>query len=138
MKTPVNISAVRIEGAIHTRKSFLAGVIEPAVSSSSAAGSTTLEDVLHTTRRISYGLKNTDIFSAVSASLEPPQSGLASPQVGDVDLVFKTKERGRWYVSTATEVGNSEGTAVCIRSFSMSSTLICKRTLLSECLCPRS
>lgn len=138
MKTPVNISAVRVEGATHTRKSFLAGVIEPAVSSSSAAGTTTLEDALHTTRRISYGLQKTDIFSAVSASLEPPQSGLASPHVGDVDLVFKTKERGRWYVSTATEVGNSEGTAVCIRSFRTSRTLIRKRILLSECLRPCS
>ncbi len=138
MKTPVIISAIRVEGATHTRKSFLAGVIEPAVSSSSAAGATTLEDVLHTTRRISYGLQKTDIFSAISASLEPPQSGLASPQFGDVDLVFKTKERGRWYVSTATEVGNSEGTAVCTRSSPTLRILTGKHILFSECLCSRA
>ena len=44
-------------GATYTCKSFLVRVIEPAVSLSSAAGpgATVLEDVLHTTQRISYG-----------------------------------------------------------------------------------
>ncbi|KAF8198623.1 surface antigen-domain-containing protein [Pholiota molesta] len=115
MKTAVNISAVRVEGAPHTRKSFLAGIIEPALPSRSTDGAppppTTLEDVLHTTRRIAHGLQKTDIFASVSASLERPESALADPTVGDVDLVFKTKERGRWFVTSSTEVGNSEGTA---------------------------
>lgn len=118
MQTPVTISAVRVEGATHTRKSFLAGVITPALAlpsqpkGAAEPRQTTLEDALHATRRIAAGLQRTDIFSTVSASLEPPQSALASPRAGDVDLVFKAKERGRWYVSSSTEVGNSEGTAV--------------------------
>lgn len=119
LKTAVNISAVRIEGASHTRKSFLAGIIEPALPSISSSNDSipqpsTLEDVLHTSRRIAHGLQKTGIFSSVTASLERPESASADPTVGDVDLLFKTKERGKWFVSTSTEVGNSEGTAVRI------------------------
>jgi outer membrane protein insertion porin family len=102
----MNISAVRVEGATHTRKSFLSSIIAPALSTDDS----TLEEVLHTTRRISHALKKTDIFSSVEPHVDRPRSNLASP--GDVDLVFKTRERGRWYVSSATEVGNNEGSAV--------------------------
>lgn len=31
---------------------------------------------------------------------------------GDVDLVLKTREKGRFYVKGGTEVGNGEGSAV--------------------------
>jgi hypothetical protein len=44
--------------------------------------------------------------------LERPRDPLARP--GDVDLVFKNKERGRLYASSSTELGNNEGSAVCI------------------------
>lgn len=108
----MKISAVRVEGAIHTRKSFLGSIIAPALSTDN---NSTLEDVLHTTRRISHALKKTDIFSLLEPHVDRPRSNLASP--GDVDLVFKTRERGRWYVSSATEVGNNEGSAVCLSPF---------------------
>ena len=103
----MNISAVRVEGATHTRKSFLNSIIAPALSTENDS---TLEDVLHTTRRISHALKKTDIFSSVEPHIDRARSNLASPR--DIDLVFKTRERGRWYVSSATEVGNNEGSAV--------------------------
>jgi hypothetical protein len=74
----------------------------------------TLEDVLHATRRISNILQKTDIFTSIEAHLERPRDPLARP--GDVDLVFKTKERGRLYASSSTELGNNEGSAVCILS----------------------
>ncbi|KAF8962336.1 surface antigen-domain-containing protein [Flammula alnicola] len=112
LKTSVNISAVRVEGATHTRQSFLGAIINPAIPPpfpAVAEQPTTLEDVLHATRRISNSLRKTDIFSSVEAYIDRPRDILA--QQGDMDLVFKTKERGRWYVSSSTEVGNSEGTA---------------------------
>ncbi|KAF8804775.1 hypothetical protein BYT27DRAFT_7106989 [Phlegmacium glaucopus] len=112
IKNPVNVSAVRVEGAAHTRKSFLASIINPAIPPPNPPSSlqpNTLEDVLHATRRISNILKKTDIFTSVEARLDRPRDPLAHP--GDVDLVFKTKERGRLYASSSTELGNNEGSA---------------------------
>ncbi|KAF8156659.1 surface antigen-domain-containing protein [Crassisporium funariophilum] len=118
LDTPVNISAVRVEGATHTRKSFLASIINPALppppsptfaSASPSAHPNTLKDVLHTTRRISHALKKTDIFTSVDVQLERARDPLAG--AGDVDLVFRTRERGRLYASSATELGNNEGSA---------------------------
>ena len=109
-----NVSAVRVEGAAHTRKSFLASIINPAIPPPNpplALQPNTLEDVLHAARRISYILKKTDIFTSVEAHIDLPRDPLALP--GDVDLVFKTKERGRLYASSSTELGNNEGSAVC-------------------------
>lgn len=115
------MSAVRVEGAVHTRKSFLASIINPAIPppiSPSALQPNTLEDVLHATGRISNILKRTDIFTSIEAHLERPRDPLARP--GDVDLVFKTKERGRLYASSSTELGNNEGTAVCFMFYVLS------------------
>jgi outer membrane protein insertion porin family len=113
LNTPMNISAVRVEGATHTRKSFLGAIVAPALSTGK---DTTFEQVLHNTRIIAHALKKTDIFTSVEAHIDCPRDSLASP--GDVDVVFKTRERGRWYVSSATEVGNNEGSAVRLSSFS--------------------
>jgi len=124
----MNISAVRVEGATHTRKSFLSSIIAPALSTEKDS---TLEDVLHTTRRISHALKKTDIFSSVEPHIDRPRSNLALP--GDVDLVFKTRERGRWYVSSATEVGNNEGSAVRL---SLSLLFLFFSQMELERLCP--
>ena len=88
-------------------------IINPAIPPpSSSLQPNTLEDVLHTTRRISNILKKTDIFTSVEARLDRPRDPLARP--GDVDLVFKTRERGRLYASSSTELGNHEGSAVCL------------------------
>lgn len=98
---------MRVEGASNTRKSFLASIIDPVVSSRP----TDLEGVLHATRRISEGLRKTDIFASLDAYIDRPKDPLSeSPDA--IDLVFRTKERGRWYVSSSTELGNSEGSAV--------------------------
>ncbi|KAF9041211.1 surface antigen-domain-containing protein [Panaeolus papilionaceus] len=108
----VNVSAVRVEGATNTRQSFLASIITPAIpppSDPSSDKHSTLGDALHAARSISAALNKTDIFSKVEAYIDKPRSALASPT--DVDLVFKTKEKGRWYVSSSTELGNNEGSA---------------------------
>jgi len=124
LSTSMNISAVRVEGATHTRKSFLGSIIAPGLSTRK---DTTFEEVLHNTRSIAHALKKTDIFTSVEAHIDRPRDNLASP--GDVDVVFKTRERGRWYVSSATEVGNNEGSAVCLSLFSSFSTFILKKNV---------
>jgi outer membrane protein insertion porin family len=104
----MRLDAVRVEGAINTRKSFLGSLINPRLPSSTEP--TTLEDVLHTARRISYILQETDVFKSIEARVEPAQNVLA--QANDVDLVFRALEKGRFYLNTSTEVGNGEGNAV--------------------------
>ncbi|TFK22394.1 mitochondrial protein [Coprinopsis marcescibilis] len=112
LKTPVNISAVRVEGAHGTRKSFLGSIIDPILASSShqtSESQSNLESVLHTSRKIGDLLYRTDLFANVEAKIERAQDPLAAN--GDVDIVFKAKERGKWYLSSATELGNNEGSA---------------------------
>jgi outer membrane protein insertion porin family len=55
-------------------------------------------------------LQETDVFKSVEASLERSRDLMA--QDIDVDVVFKTREKSRFYLKTATEVGNGEGSAV--------------------------
>lgn len=100
---------MRVEGATNTRKSFLAGIIDPVITPSSKIS--TLQDVLHASRHISAALRKTDVFKGIETYVDRPRDVLAED--GAVDLVFRTKEKGRWYVSSATELGNNEGSAVC-------------------------
>jgi outer membrane protein insertion porin family len=92
MKNSVNISAVRVEGAVHTRKSFLASFfsLNPAMTRipspipPSVPQPNALEDVLHATRHRSNILQNTDIFKSIEAHhLERQCDPLA--RLGDVD-----------------------------------------------------
>ncbi|KAF8067576.1 surface antigen-domain-containing protein [Lyophyllum atratum] len=105
----MHISAVRVEGAKNTRSSFLGSLIKPQLAASSSKDSQTLESVLHTTRRISHILQKTDIFQSVEAKIERAQDVLSEP--GDVDIVFRAREKGRFYLNTSTELGNNEGSA---------------------------
>jgi hypothetical protein len=57
-------------------------------------------------------LRSTDIFSSVEVEIAKPRDPLAAHT--DVDLVFKTKEKGRISLSSTTELGNNEGSAVRI------------------------
>ena len=111
LQSPARIAAIRVEGATHTRRSFLSSLVHPYLSSS-AESPQTLEGVLHTTRQFGHVLNETDIFQHVSARLEASRDVYA--KTGDVDVVFKAKEKGRLYLSTSTEVGNNEGGAVCL------------------------
>lgn len=113
----MSIASVRVENARNTRKSFLASLIEPVVAQSAAqnAASNTenseanLESVLHTTRKLADIFVKSDIFTHVDAQIERSRDPLAPSNA--VDIVLRTKERGRWTVSSATELGNNEGTA---------------------------
>ena len=110
LATPLRIASVRVEGAIQTRKSFLGSIINPLLPEPSTEDAATLESVLHTTRRIGSVLQETDIFQTVEARLEESRDALS--RSGDVDVVFKTREKGRFYLNTSTQVGNNEGGAV--------------------------
>ena len=101
---------MRVEGAAHTRQSFLAWLINPHLRQTS--DSSTLESVLHTTRRLSHIFQETDVFHTVEAKIERSRDAMAED--GDVDIVFKTREKGRYFLKTATEMGNAEGNAVSI------------------------
>ncbi|KAI0252927.1 surface antigen-domain-containing protein [Lactifluus subvellereus] len=98
------ITAVRIDGANNTRRSFLASLVYPHLPQPAS-----FESVLHATRHIGHYLAQTDIFQTVHARLEPSVDPAARP--GDVNVIFTTKERPRFFLKTSTEVGNSEGNA---------------------------
>ncbi|KAJ6571994.1 surface antigen-domain-containing protein [Mycena capillaripes] len=110
LTTPSQISSVRVEGAHHTRPSFLRFLIDPLIPPPSAEND--LQTVLHAARHIADVLQRTDIFHAVDVKLERATAPLASKH--DVDLVFKTREKGRFYAKSSTEVGNNEGSASII------------------------
>ena len=108
MDTPLDqharIATVRIEGASNTRRSFLASLVHPHLLDSAP----TFDSVLRTTRHIGHYLVQTDIFKSVNARIQPAE------KPGDVDVIFTAPERSRFFLKTSTEIGNSEGTAVCI------------------------
>lgn len=110
----MRIASVRVEGTQNTRQSFLGFLIHPILSKSTPNSDSeqnqSLGQVLHTTRHIGHVLKETDLFHSVNARLERSHDNLASPD--DVDVVFKAREKGRFFLSTSTELGNEEGTAV--------------------------
>ncbi|KAF7972449.1 hypothetical protein HWV62_17926 [Athelia sp. TMB] len=114
LSTPLRIASVRVEGAPKTRQSFLAWLIHPHLQATSADPSTSeqasnLGSVLHTTRSISRVLTETDIFHSLEAKIEKSRDALAGED--DVDVVFKARERGRFFMKTSTEMGNGEGNA---------------------------
>ncbi|KAH9039514.1 surface antigen-domain-containing protein [Lactarius pseudohatsudake] len=100
------VAAVRVDGAKNTRRSFLASLVHPHLRDHS---SSSFESVLRTTRDIGHYLVQTDLFQSVQARLEPSAEPASKP--GDVDVIFTTHERPRFFLKTSTEVGNSEGNA---------------------------
>jgi hypothetical protein len=118
------INAVRVDGAKNTRRSFLASLVYPHLPQSPHS----FESVLRATRDIGHYLVQSDLFQSVHARLEPSADPAAKP--GDVDVIFNTRERPRFFLKTSTEVGNSEGNAVRIHSI--------PRTLSSFSLLPRA
>lgn len=119
----MQIAAIRIIGTKHTRTGFLGRIAAPYLSTSSSSSSSkssssdtpttteTLRDVLRKTRDLTDQLGKFDIFSEIEAGLESSRGVLADEK--DVDLVVKVKEASRYFVRTATDVGDGEGNAVC-------------------------
>ncbi|KAH9055676.1 hypothetical protein EDB87DRAFT_1687992 [Lactarius vividus] len=87
---------------------LLASLVHPHLRDHSSSDSS-FESVLRTTRDIGHFLVQTDLFKSVQARLEPSVEPASKP--GDVDVIFTTHERPRFFLKTSTEVGNSEGNA---------------------------
>ncbi|KAG8896504.1 hypothetical protein FRB99_008858 [Tulasnella sp. 403] len=115
LNQPARIASVRIEGAHHTRTSFLGSLIRPHFTtlsdgiSAKPAPVTSLGDALQTTRHIHSLLQDTQIFKSVETTLDRSWSPFAEPN--DLDVVFRCKERGKYFLRTATDIGNQEGSA---------------------------
>ena len=127
--TPLHIASVRIEGADHTRKSFLGSIVRHHIEDPYSHDESTLQAVLLAARNIGHTLQESGLFHYVNATLEPTRDVTAP--VHDVDLVFKTKERGRLQLKTSTEFGDQEGSAV--RAVPCDRDLINVPKFLSEC-----
>ena len=108
--TPLRIASVRIDGANRTRESFLGSIVGHHMREPFTQDESTLQSVLLKARNIGHTLQETGLFHYVDATLEPTRDVTAP--VHDVDLVFKTKEKGRLQLKTSTEFGNQEGSAV--------------------------
>lgn len=123
IETPLRLNAIRISGANSTRSSFLASVIAPYLSPLPAASymssrpvdtpSQTLGSLLKTTRDVTATLRAFDIFKDIDAGLEASPSVLAEAE--DVDIVLRVKEAPKYFLRTATDIGDGEGSAVSIR-----------------------
>ena len=125
MYTPLRLDAVRFVGARHTRSSFLASICDPYLASATPRplsekeradpasardpNTTTLGNLLGITRSLTHQLSRFDLFSEIQPTLEESASVLAHPN--DVDIVFRVREAGRYYLKTSTDVGNGEGSA---------------------------
>ncbi|KAG8916306.1 hypothetical protein FRC01_003239 [Tulasnella sp. 417] len=109
---PARIGAIRVEGAHRTRSSFLGSLVTPyfaAPADGSPPKPTTLADVLSTTQEVRSLLQDTQIFTSVKPTLERSWSPLAERD--DIDIVFRCTERGKYFIRTATDLGNQEGSA---------------------------
>ncbi|KAH8110299.1 surface antigen-domain-containing protein [Phellopilus nigrolimitatus] len=107
MDTPMRIASVRVRGAAQTRPAFLSWLIKPHLDTTLHADISSLKDVLQTTKHLTNTLLDTDIFAAVLPRIQASRDALASS--GDVDLVFDTRHKGRYFLKTSTELGDQEG-----------------------------
>ena len=105
----MRLASVRVEGAVHTRSSFLGSLVRPFLDKNDSEKQT-LGTVLHDARAIGSLLQETDLFDTVLAKVD--RSAAPQAQPGDIELVFKTREKSRLYLKTSTEFGNNEGGAV--------------------------
>ncbi|KAG1735590.1 surface antigen-domain-containing protein [Suillus paluster] len=110
LETPLTVTSVRVDGATNTRGSFLGWLIQPWLARHTddrASKSNNLQGALYTARGISHILQETDLFHSVHAEIQRSRDHLAKD--GDVDIVINTREKGRFYLKSATEFGNNEG-----------------------------
>lgn len=109
-------------GAKSTRASFLSSLVAPylpalppasylsSAAHPDAAAPQTLGSLLRTTRDVSGLFAQFDIFKEIGASFEASPSVLAEAE--DVDIVLRVKEASKYFLRTATDIGDGEGSAV--------------------------
>ena len=109
-ETPMQINSVRVLGDTRTRPAFLDWIMKPHMKPHfvrPSEDSSTVEDVLRITKRVTNALLETDIYASVMPGIESAQDLLARPN--EVDLVLYTRPKGRYFLRTSSEVGNQEG-----------------------------
>ncbi|GAA5863064.1 hypothetical protein JCM3774_001409 [Rhodotorula dairenensis] len=127
LDAPLRLNAIRILGAHSTRPAFLSRIFAPYLtplpppsflsasfdptssSPTSPASQQTLRSLLKATRQLSETLESFDIYRGVEASLERSDSAFAERE--DVDIVLRVKEAPKYFLRTATDVGDGEGSA---------------------------
>ena len=102
----MRLASVRVTGAQQTRPSFLKWLLDPQLAPAQSEEST-FADVLRATKNMTRNLMETDIFAGVVPRLEASRDPLARP--GDLALVLQARPRGRFFLKTATELGDQEG-----------------------------
>lgn len=100
---PLTVSAVRVDGAVQTRGSFLESITRPYLPGDGA----TLEDVLHSARGIARVIERSNIFHPASTHIVRASHPQAPANA--VDILVTARERGRFSVQTQTEFGANEG-----------------------------
>ncbi|KAK4055453.1 hypothetical protein OIO90_003291 [Microbotryomycetes sp. JL221] len=115
LDTRVQLHAVRVVGAKSTRQGFLSKLIKPTLDLTNASNddgqptAQTLGSLLRETRQLGHRFGQFDIFRDVQAGLEPSSSMLASAD--DIDIVMRVQEAPKYFIRTATDVGDGEGSA---------------------------
>ncbi|GAA5854270.1 hypothetical protein JCM5353_000195 [Sporobolomyces roseus] len=124
LEVPLRLNSIRFLGATTIRPSFLSSIVAPYLSplptpsflSSSfpappPPSQQTLKSLLRTTRELTEALEKFDIFRP--GTIEPTlvQSDSVLSGRDEVDLVFNVKEQPKYFLRTATDVGDGEGNA---------------------------
>lgn len=102
----MRLASVRVQGANQTRPSFLHWLLKPHLSTADTE-TAIFSDVLKTTSSVTRKMLETDIFASVVPKIETYNDPSARP--GDLALVLQTRQKGRFFLKTATEVGDQDG-----------------------------
>ncbi|KPV72638.1 uncharacterized protein RHOBADRAFT_29811 [Rhodotorula graminis WP1] len=124
LDTPLRLNAIRIFGAKSTRPSFLSRIFAPYLSplpppsflaatfapdAPAPPSQHTLRSLLQATRDLSSTLDKFDLYRGVEATIERSDSVLSERE--DVDIVLRVQEAPKYFLRTATDVGDGEGNA---------------------------
>ncbi|KAI1654991.1 outer membrane protein, OMP85 family [Daldinia decipiens] len=108
---PVTLSSIEINGARHTRDSFLAPLFQPLLNDSLNADYT-LADMLDQVSRAVQKLQKFDIFHPnILFHLSRPPHLDPSSTPTDLDISLRVREKSRLLLKTGTDLGNTEGSA---------------------------
>ncbi|KAI2777747.1 surface antigen-domain-containing protein [Daldinia loculata] len=108
---PVTLSSIEINGARHTRESFLAPLFQPLLNDSRNADYT-LADMLDQVSGAVEKLQKFDIFHPnILFHLSRPPHLDPSSTPTDLDISLRVREKSRLLLKTGTDLGNTEGSA---------------------------
>ena len=108
---PTTLSSVTVLGAPNTRRSFLAGIINPLLSANRDRPYTHSE-VVREVAAAAHKLGRFGIYNdPISIFFDKPAKTDPSTTPSDVAVFLSVQERGRVTAKTGTDLGNAEGSA---------------------------